>query len=160
MQLLLNCVRLQELHLQLVDTLDDLLWEQVDQRHCSILDKYFMKLKIGEQHNCCRLQRQTLFNIWLQRLLTSATASRLQFFSVSWRLQSLDSKLSLHLNGYLDIFVLQTSWRQRTSWRCWMCGRAGRLRSAIISFGLFSTKSRPFKISNICSLFWQLNTGL
>jgi len=28
-QLLLNCVRLQELHLQLVDTLDDLLWEQV-----------------------------------------------------------------------------------------------------------------------------------
>ena len=58
-----------------------------------------MKLKIGEQHNCCRLQRQTLFNIWLQRLLTSATASRLQFFSVSWRVQSLDSKLSLYLDA-------------------------------------------------------------
>ena len=33
-QLLLNCVGLQELHLQLVDTLDDPLWEQV------ILDAY------------------------------------------------------------------------------------------------------------------------
>ena len=31
MQLLLNCEGLQELHLQLVDTLDDPLWEQVVQ---------------------------------------------------------------------------------------------------------------------------------
>ena len=50
MQLLLNCVRLQELHLQLVDTLDDLLWEQVDQRHCSILDKYLHKIFIRLEH--------------------------------------------------------------------------------------------------------------
>ena len=50
LQLLLNCVRLQELHLQLVDTLDDLLWEQVDQRHCSMLDKYLHKIFIRLDH--------------------------------------------------------------------------------------------------------------
>ena len=50
LQLLLHCVRLQELHLQLVDTLDDLLWEQVDQRHWSILDKYLHKIFIRLDH--------------------------------------------------------------------------------------------------------------
>ena len=50
LQLLLNCVRLQELHLQLVDTLDDLLWEQVDERRCSILDEYLHKIFITSDH--------------------------------------------------------------------------------------------------------------